>query len=123
MALFRMKPQYRKRSKTLSYYGTVSGTRRMELAATSVGDYALFGGGNGSNVVDAYNTHLIKTNPSSLASDRYGLAATTVGNYALFGGGIDDSVLDKIDTYAIKPKVIKDILKEKKYPVHKINID
>ena len=31
--------------------------------------------------------------------------------------------LDKIDTYPIKPKVIKDILKEGKYPVHKINID
>ena len=31
--------------------------------------------------------------------------------------------LDKIDEYDIKPKVIKEILKEKKFPIHKINID
>ena len=30
---------------------------------------------------------------------------------------------DKISDYDIKPKVIKDILIEKKFPVHKINID
>ena len=31
--------------------------------------------------------------------------------------------LKDIDNVDIKPKVIKDILKEGKYPVHKINID
>jgi len=31
--------------------------------------------------------------------------------------------LDKIDEYDIKPKVIKEILKERKFPVHKINND
>ena len=31
--------------------------------------------------------------------------------------------LNKIDNYTILPKVIKEILKEDKYPVHKINID
>ena len=31
--------------------------------------------------------------------------------------------LDEIDTVNIKPKVIKEIFKEEKYPVHKINID
>ena len=31
--------------------------------------------------------------------------------------------LKDIDNVDIKPKVIKDILKEEKYPVHKINID
>lgn len=29
----------------------------------------------------------------------------------------------KLDEYDIKPKVIKNILKENKYPIHKINID
>ena len=31
--------------------------------------------------------------------------------------------LDKIDEYPVLPKAIKDILKENKFPVHKINID
>ena len=31
--------------------------------------------------------------------------------------------LDEIDNVNIKPKVIKEIFKEEKYPVHKINID
>ena len=31
--------------------------------------------------------------------------------------------LKEIENIDIKPKVIKDILKERKYPVHKINID
>ena len=31
--------------------------------------------------------------------------------------------LNKIDNYTVLPKVIKEILKEDKYPVHKINLD
>ena len=31
--------------------------------------------------------------------------------------------LNKIDEYVILPKVVKEILKEEKYPVHRINID
>lgn len=31
--------------------------------------------------------------------------------------------LNKIEEYPIKPKIIKEILKEKVFPVHKINID
>ena len=31
--------------------------------------------------------------------------------------------LDKIDTYNLKPKMMKEILKEKIFPVHKINRD
>lgn len=31
--------------------------------------------------------------------------------------------LDKINNYEIKPKIIKDILKQGEYPIHKINID
>ena len=59
------------------------------LAATTVGDYALFGGGAGNGYVsriDAYNTSLTKTVNKSLSVARRDLAATTVGNYALFGG-------------------------------------
>lgn len=31
--------------------------------------------------------------------------------------------LDKIEEYPIKPKIVKQVLKEKVFPVHKINID
>ena len=57
------------------------------LAATSIGNYALFGGGSGSTVVDAFNTSLTRSAPTSLSASRGSLAATSVGNYALFGGG------------------------------------
>lgn len=64
---------------------------RCRLAAASVGNYALFGGGYtgiaGSNIVDAYDNTLTKTMPSHLHAPTQQLAATNVGNYALFGGG------------------------------------
>ena len=43
---------------------------RNTLAATSIGDYALFGGGNPgtySAVVDAYNTSLTLSTPTALS--------------------------------------------------------
>ena len=77
---------------------------RYELAATTVGDYALFGGGFISSVelatVDAYNTSLTRSTPTELSVARYDFAATTVGNYALFGGGYDYSIrLSTVDAY------------------------
>lgn len=67
---------------------------RTNLAATTVGNYALFGGGQygttgatGETVVDAYNASLTRTTPTALSNPRRALAATTVGDYALFGGG------------------------------------
>ena len=73
---------------------------RSNLAATTVGNYALFGGGYGggySSTVDAYDTSLTRTTPTPLSKDRSDLAATTVGNYALFGGG-SGSTVDAYDT-------------------------
>ena len=69
--------------------------RRASLEATSVGDYALFGGGYSVvnsdlvcfGVVDAYNTNLTRTTPTALSVGRRRLAATNVGDYALFAGG------------------------------------
>jgi len=64
-----------------------------DLAATTIGNYALFGGGSGtetkpnSDTVDAYDTSLTKIMPTALSVGRYSLAATSVGAYALFGGG------------------------------------
>ena len=84
---------------SLSYYGTITplSVARYYLAATTVGDYALFGGGwtgSASNVVDAYDTSLTRTIPTPLSAARSSLAATTVGNYALFGGGTGSNVVD-----------------------------
>ena len=67
---------------------------RYGLAATTVGNYALFGGGYDNSyrvAVDAYNTSLTRATRTSLSQERANLAATTVGNYALFGGGMSRS--------------------------------
>ena len=75
---------------------------RARLAATTVGTYALFGGGATSSdilsTVNAYNTSLTKSTPTALSQAREELAATTVGNYALFGGGIVSKTVDAYDT-------------------------
>ena len=61
------------------------------LAATTVGDYAIFAGGYGNSTyyptVDAYTSSLTKSAATSLSTGRSALAATTVSDYALFGGG------------------------------------
>ena len=88
----------------LAYYGTVTelSVARSRLAATTVGDYALFGGGYTStyqNEVDAYNKSLTRTIPTALVVTRSYLAATTVGDYALFGGGTNGSSTARVDAY------------------------
>lgn len=80
----------------LEYYGTIEPLLdgRAYMAATTVGDYAVFGGGmrpsdlTGTGLVEVYNSGLVRSLPSAYLSVARGyLAATTVGNYALFGGG------------------------------------
>ena len=64
------------------------------MAATSIGNYALFGGGKtGKNSVTYSSTvytinasSTMGTTTSSLGAPKAYLAATVVGNYALFGG-------------------------------------
>ena len=92
----------------LSYYGTATAlsVARGAFAATSVGDYALFGGGNTgsgtSNVVDAYNASLTRSKPTVLSQARQNLAATSIGNYALFGGGTNgSSYYSTVDVYQV----------------------
>ena len=64
---------------------------RYEFAATSVGDYALFGGGYNSGSalsdVDAYSTNLTHSTPTALDERRHRFTATANQRYALFGGG------------------------------------
>lgn len=90
----------------LTYYGTASplSAGRYNFAATSVGSYALFGGGTATSgavsTVDAYDTHLTLTNPTSLSKKRSRVAAESVGNYALFAGGmVSDEATNVVDAY------------------------
>ena len=89
----------------LTYYGTITSMNapNNSLAATTVGDYALFGGGvSGSNysaTVTAYDISLTRTTPTTLSSARSSLAATTVGDYALFGGGYTGSYSTVVNAY------------------------
>lgn len=92
----------------LEYYGTITelSQARYDLAATTVGNYALFGGGqDGSgelSVVDAYDASLTRTTPTGLSVARHFLAATTVGNYALFGGGrASSNEQNTVDAYTV----------------------
>ena len=82
---------------------TALSNARRGLAATAIGNYALFGGGyrDGSNVdtVDAYDASLTRTIPTVLSNARGGLAATTIGNYALFGGGYENTYISVVDAY------------------------
>ena len=78
----------------LTSYGNITGLSlaRTRLAAATIGNYALFGGGyntSGTYVsnVDAYDKSLTRTTPTSLSTGRADLGATAVGDYALFGGG------------------------------------
>ena len=94
----------------LEYYGAITPLSRGRylLAATSVGRYALFGGGRYSSsdsssslssTVDAYDESLTRSTPSALSKARYDLAAATVGGYALFGGGY--FISSAVDAYTV----------------------
>lgn len=75
---------------------------KYNLASTSVGNYALFGGGTGdsiSDTVDAYDASFTKTIPTALFVARYSLAATKIGSYALFGGGYNGNATNAVDAY------------------------
>ena len=93
----------------LFYYGLAPqlSAARNRISTTTVGNYALFGGGYGSgylSTVDAYDTSLTRTTPTALSVAREFLAATTVGNYALFGGGRDSHYYfsSTVDAYQVK---------------------
>ena len=61
--------------------------QKSKSAATHVGEYTLFGGGEDNDALYAFNTSLTQINSTSLSIGRVRLAATHVGDYALFGGG------------------------------------
>lgn len=77
------------RSLTRTIAADMQGLYREHLAATSVGVYAVFGGGGGTAYVDAYNQALTRFT-TLLFENKIHHAAATVGDYALFGGGHTD---------------------------------
>ncbi len=97
----------------IEYWGRAEelSSARTHLAATTVGDYALFGGGSHSNsggaafYVDAYNHELTHSVPEPLESSRLALSAAHVGKYALFAGGVKyygsdgAGITDMVDAY------------------------
>lgn len=60
------------------------------LSGASVGNYALFVGGNTTNIygtaTDAYNADLVRSSPSAIGKSEEGMASVAIGNYALFVG-------------------------------------
>jgi hypothetical protein len=75
---------------------TALSVARYSLAGASVGNYALFTGGeygsdSYSSTVDAYNASLTRSTPTALSVARSGIAGASVGNHALFAGGYDGS--------------------------------
>ena len=73
---------------------------RYALAATTVGNYAIFAGGNvTSSNVDIYDTSLTKTTLTMVDHSVQYLAATTVGSYALFAGGWYNNGLKTVHVY------------------------
>lgn len=99
----------------LRYYGraTALSEARYELTATATGGYALFAGGNNgnySNVVDAYNRSLTRTNPAGL--EKYGVhIATSVGQYAIIAtNDLSSSFISGVaDSYVIYDKSLTKI--------------
>lgn len=77
---------------------------RRDMAAASVGRYALFGGGDTSSssytaMVDAFDESFVRTTPTKLRAGKRCLCAETLGDFAIFGGGeFSERTVDLYDT-------------------------
>lgn len=93
----------------LTKYGAATNLSKSAhcLAASTVGNYAIFAGGfkaSPLNTVNAYNSSLSKSNPTSLSASRFSLAGSTNGMYALFAGGrntlLSNDIISSVDAYS-----------------------
>lgn len=77
----------------LDYHGTITSmsTPTSTGASASIGNYGIFAGGfagsTPTNIVEAYNSSLVKSTPSVLSQARTHFGGAHVGSYALFAGG------------------------------------
>jgi len=91
----------------LTHTTTALSQARLNLAATSVGGYALFAGGRANhvgntNIVDIFNAMTGQWSTATLAQGRYDLAAASVGQYALFAGGYGNgSETSMVDIFVV----------------------
>lgn len=70
------------------YHTTISLGNGTSNAGASVGEHALFAGGNKLNgKVKAYDYSLVSSDAPSLSTARYDMTGTTIGDYAIFAGG------------------------------------
>lgn len=80
-------------------------TARYGMAAASLKNCALFGGGYYTKVVDCYTSELVHTIMTDMSTARHNLMGTFVGDYVLFAGGIKSasatSYLNTVDVYLI----------------------
>lgn len=77
-----------------------------EIAATTVGDYALFAFGTDTTIaeigtIDIFTKDLVKLTPIVTSTYRRYVTATTLGKYAIFAGGmgLDPTYLDDVVVY------------------------
>ena len=71
-------------------------TARSGLAATTVGDYAIF---SGSGVADCCDSSLTRSTIGTSMTG-YGMGAATIGDYALFAGGHSgNTIYDSVEVY------------------------
>lgn len=76
-------------------YGAITtlSVARPNMASTSIGNFALFGGGgktssSGRTEIDVYNDSLTKLSNKSLKRGRHELSAASNGSYAIFAEGL-----------------------------------
>ena len=86
----------------IAYYGTVTplSVARARVQGTTVGNYALFAGGqSGSAIssVEAYDKTLTRTIPAALSTGASEFGAATTGNYAICAGLKRTSTVDVYD--------------------------
>lgn len=93
---------------SISFYGQIDSlsSRRYSISATTVGGYALFGGGCDYpslrfQTVDVYNANLVKSTANNLSSARSELTGVPIGSYALFcGGWAESGPTNIVDAYS-----------------------
>lgn len=105
-------------SNLVDYYGlavTLS-AKFINPGTASVGDYALFAGGqdnsNGNantNLVDAISSSLVKTSAPVLQNARNSIGGGSIGNYAVFAGGwiSSESISDRKEVDAYSSSLVK----------------
>lgn len=76
--------------KKVIYYGRATDLSSVGYkCAASIGDYAIFVGDyDGSSIIDAYNSSLVKSTPPAFGQSRYNITTASNLVFAIFAGGV-----------------------------------